>query len=141
MFKDTDKALARLEAELLREEEDLPEEEYEEYEEYMEESEEDENTPTPPEYVYEDTRPSAGPVIYQNYSNHYGKNPRNYAEGYHVYNTDISDEDLEEYSQELLEEEEEPSRNSTFLALIACLLSLTIAAVVLIWTLLSRGVI
>ena len=126
MFKDTDKALARLEAELLREEEEAFSEE-EEYEEYEEEAEE-EPLP-PPEYIYEDTRPSARPVFYQNYAN-----------GYHAYNADISNEDLDEYSQELLYEEES-GKSNTALILIACLLSLTVTAAVLIWTMVSRGVI
>ena len=138
MFKDTDEALARLEAELLREEEeDLAEEEYEAYEEYSEETETDEEN-LPPEYVYDDTRPSAGPVVYQNYSNNYGKNLRNYASGYHAYNADISDEDPENYSEELLEEE--PEKSNTALALIACLLSLAAAATILIFALKSRGI-
>jgi len=124
MFKDTDEALARLEAELLAEEEET-EEEYEEYEEYEEEEEED---LAPPEYVYEDTRPSAGPVIYQNYAN-----------GYNAYNADISDADPDDLSEELLSEEE-PS-GSAAPAIIACLLALTAAAVFLIFALRSRGVI
>ena len=132
MFKDTDKALARLEAELLaEEEEDLAEEEYEE-------AEEDEAS-VPPEYVYEDTRPSAGGVIYQNYSNAYGKNLRHYANGYRAYNADITDEDPDTYSDELLEEEE-TGKSNTALILVACLLSLTVAAVTLIFALKSRGV-
>ena len=139
MFKDTDEALARLEAELLREEEDdLTEEEYNEYEEEYDEEPEEEKT-VPPEYVYEDTRSSAGSVIYQNYSNNYGKNLRNYASGYHAYNADISDEDPDSYTEELLEEEE-PEKSNTALVLIACLLSLTIAATVLIFALKARGV-
>ena len=139
MFKDTDEALARLEAELLREEEDdLSEEEYNEYEEEYDEEPEEEKT-VPPEYVCEDTRSSASSVIYQNYSNNYGKNLRNYASGYHAYNADISDEDPDSYTEELLEEEE-PEKSNTALVLIACLLSLTIAATVLIFALKARGV-
>ena len=125
MFKDTDEALARLEAELLAEEE--TEEEYEEYEEY-EDYEEEEEDLAPPEYVYEDTRPSAGSVIYQNYAN-----------GYNAYNADISDADPDDLSEELLSEEE-PS-GSAAPAIIACLLALTAAAVFLIFALRSRGVI
>ena len=138
MFKDTDEALARLEAELLREEEEeTAGEEYSEYEAYDEEPEAEEES-VPPEYVYDDTRPSAGPVIYQNYSNNYGKNLRNYASGYHAYNADISDEDPENYSEALLEEE--PEKSNTALVLIACLLSLTVAATILILALKSRGI-
>ena len=123
MFRDTDKALARLEAELLQEEEDsLLEEEYDE------EPEEDE-VPAPPEYFYEDTRPSRSAGRYQNYAN-----------GYRAYNADLSDEDPEEYSRELLEDEE-PGSSNTVPILIACLLSLTLAAVVLILTLMSRGIV
>ena len=137
MFKDTDEALARLEAELLaEEEEDLTDEEYEEYEE---EPEEDESA-VPPEYVYEDTRPSAGPVIYQNYSNDYGKNLRNYANGYRAYTADVTDEDPDAYSEELFSEEEASGKSNTALILIACLLSLAVAAVTLIFALKSRGI-
>ena len=136
MFKDTDEALARLEAELLREEaepEVLPEEEEGYEDEDVFEAEED----LPPEYAYEDTRPADGPVIYQNFSNNYGKNLRNYASGYRAYNSDISDEDLDAYSEDVLQTE--PEKSNAPLILIACLLTLGIVAVLLIWLFLFRG--
>ena len=139
MFKDTDEALARLEAELLREEEEpevLPEEYEEEYDDEFEDAFEEEEG-LPPEYAYEDTRPADGPVIYQNFSNNYGKNLRNYASGYRAYNSDISDEDLDSYSEDVLQTE--PEKSNTPLILIACLLSLGIVAVLLIWLFLFRG--
>ena len=129
MFKDTDEALARLEAELLREEE------------YEEEDDDDtlpddleEDLPPakpavlPGDLLYDDTRPAAGSVVYQNYSNHYG----------HVYNSDVSDADLEDYSEEVLQAEEEKS-HSTGLLLLACVLSLGIVAVLLYVMFLYRG--
>ncbi len=88
MFKDASKELARIEAELLAEE---PEEEPVDAQ------------PEEDPWAYEDTAPARGSVIYQNYSNDYGKNLRNYASGYHAYNSDTTDEDLEEYSQQVHE--------------------------------------
>ena len=90
MFRDASEELERLQAELLAEEEpaeeispEPPEEEYDPYDEY------------------EDTRPAEGPAVYQNYSNDYGKNLRNYASGYRAYNTDTCDDDLDEYSEDV----------------------------------------
>lgn len=139
MFKDTDEALARLEAELLREEE--PEEKYPEEEEYIyeEELEEEpeEDLVLPPEYAYTDTRAADGPVIYQNFSNNYGKNLRNYASGYRAYNADISDENLDDYAEDI--PQSVPEKNNTPLILIACLLTLGIVAMVFVWLLLFQG--
>ena len=135
MFKDTDEALARLEAELLREEEEtevLPEEEEYEYEEDFEEE-----ADLPEEYDIDDTRPADGPVIYQNYSNNYGKNLRNFASGYRAYNSDITDEDLDVYSEDVLQTE--PEKSNTPLILVVCLLLLGIVAVLLLWMFLLRG--
>ena len=135
MFKDTDEALARLEAELLREEEceeEYDEEEYEEYDDTFEE-EAEELPPAKPntlsaDLLYDDTRPAAGPVVYQNFSNNYG----------HVYNSDVSDEDLDAYSEEVLQADEEKN-HSTALLLLACVLSLGIVAVLLYVLFLYRG--
>ena len=135
MFKDTDEALARLEAELLREEEyekEYDEEEYEEYDDTFEEEAEElppENPSTlSADLLYDDTRPAAGPVVYQNFSNNYG----------HVYNSDVSDEDLDAYSEEVLQADEEKN-HSTALLLLACVLSLGIVAVLLYVLFLYRG--
>ena len=151
MFKDTDEALARLAEELLRAEDETEaeevceEEEYEEdydedfdedYEEdYDEDQEEDE---VPPEYIYDDTRAARGPAVYQNYSNDYGRNLRNYASGYRAYNADDCDEDLDTFSDEVYEEP--PERSNTGLIVTACVLSAILAAVVLLVVLKFRGV-
>ena len=138
MFKDTDEALARLEAELLREEEteEVIEEEDYLYDEVLEDEPEEEPN-LPPEFLYTDTRAADGPVIYQNFSNNYGKNLRNYANGYQAYNTDVSDEDLDSFSQDVLYTE--PEKSNTPLILIACLLALGIVAMVFVWLFLLQG--
>ena len=138
MFKDTDEALARLEAELLREEEteEVIEEEDYLYDEVLEDEPEEEPD-LPPEFLYTDTRAADGPVIYQNFSNNYGKNLRNYANGYQAYNTDVSDEDLDSFSQDVLYTE--PEKSNTPLILIACLLALGIVAMVFVWLFLLQG--
>ena len=89
MFRDTSEELERLQAELLAEEEpaEAPPQEPPEEEPLYD--------------AYEDTRPAQGPAVYQNYSNDYGKELRNYASGYKAYNTDICDDDLEEYSEDV----------------------------------------
>lgn len=121
MFRDTSEELARLEAELLAEEE--PEEE--------EELQEEEEDP----WLYEDTRPAQGQVVYQNYSNEYGKNLRNYASGYRAYNTDTTDEDLDSYSEEV----RRGKRSGGCLVALVCLLTLALAAVVILWFAHQRG--
>lgn len=128
MFKDTDEALARLEAELLREDE-YEEEEYDDtFEEEAEELPPAKPNTLSADLLYDDTRPAAGPVVYQNFSNNYG----------HVYNSDMSDEDLDAYSEEVLQADEEKN-HSTALLLLACVLSLGIVAVLLYVLFLYRG--
>ncbi len=123
MFKDASEELERLQAELLAEEE--PEEEYEEEETYEEDP-----------WLYEDTAPEGDPVIYQNYSNDYGKELRNYASGYRAYNSDITDEDLEDYSEQV----RQGRGSGSFLGVLAILLVLALLAVLLAWWLYERGV-
>ena len=125
MFRDTSEELARLEAELLAEE--VPEQEQ------PLEEEEEEDIP----WKFEDTRPADGRVIYQNYSNDYGKGLRNYASGYRAYNTDDSDEDLEDYAEDVRQGKKE--KGILGLAVTACLLALAIAAVVILWFAKARG--
>lgn len=125
MFRDTSEELARLEAELLAEE--MPEEE--------EPLEEDVEEDLP--WKFEDTRPADGQVIYQNYSNDYGKGLRNYASGYRAYNADESDEDLEAYAEDVRQGKKE--KGIAGLAVAACLLALAIAAVVILWFAKARG--
>lgn len=125
MFRDTSEELARLEAELLAEEAPVQEEQP------LEEEEED----LP--WKFEDTRPAEGRVIYQNYSNDYGKGLRNYASGYRAYNADESDEDLDSYAEDVRQGKKE--KGILGLALTACLLALAIAAVVILWFAKVRG--
>ena len=127
MFRDASEELERLQAELLAEEEpaeELPKEPPEEeiYEEYEE---------------YEDTRAAQGPAVYQNYSNDYGKNLRNYASGYRAYNSDTSDEDLDAYSEDVRSGGK--TRGGCCLAVIAVLLALILAALVLLGLAYARG--
>ena len=139
MFKDTDEALARFEAELLQEEETkkIPTMELcTEEEEWINEEPVDEEI-LPPEFVYTDTRAADGPVVYQNYSNNYGKDLRNYATGYRAYNSDVLDEDLQAFSDDVLQTE--PEKRNTPLILIACALLLGIVAVLIYWLFLFRG--
>ena len=101
MFRDASEELERLQAELLAEEES-------------------ENSQEPPEdqEKYEEFEDYDEPESYQNYAN-----------GYNAYNTDISDEDLEEYSEDVRSGGK--SRGGCCLAVIACLLCLMLAGVVL----------
>lgn len=123
MFRDASEELKRLEAELLAEEE--PEEELP-----PEEEEEDDY------FLFEDTRPEGDPEVYQNYSNDYGKNLRNYASGYRAYNTDKTDDDLEWYSKETYKAKK--SRTGC-LAVVLCLLAIVLAAGAVIWLAYERG--
>ena len=87
MYRDKQEELERLEKELLAEEEP-------ENEEDMAEAFEEE----------EDFAIGDAPAVYQNYSNNYGKDLRNFASGYQAYNADKVDTDIEEFSQEVLED-------------------------------------
>ena len=127
MFRDTSEELARLEAELLAEEE--PEQE----QQPLEEEDVEEDLP----WRFDDTRPAEGRVIYQNYSNDYGKGLRNYASGYRAYNADDSDEDLDTYAEDVYQGKKE--KGILGLAVTACLLALAIAAVVILWFAKARG--
>ena len=111
MFRDTQEELQRLEAELLSGE-DTPDTEQQVL-----------------DTLLEDTRPSGGRVVYQNFSNNYGKNLRNYASGYKAYNADKTDENPETYSQELLT----PEKGTGGLIVLAVVLTLCIAAVAVYW--------
>lgn len=97
MFHDAQEELKRLEAELLAEEAPAGE---------------PEDTPAQDDLLDEESLDALlaqtqrietpeGASVYQNYSNDFGKNLRNYASGYRAYNTDRTDEDLEEFSQQV----------------------------------------
>lgn len=125
MFRDQSEELERLQAELLAEEEPeevIPPQPEEEEENFAE---------------YEDTRPAQGAGVYQNYSNDYGKNLRNYASGYRAYNTDETDEDLDEYSEEVRAGEKK--RGGGCLVAIALILALILGAVAALLFAISRG--
>lgn len=122
MFRDTSEELARLEAELLSEEE--PEEELPE--------EEEEDDP----WQYEDTRAAAEPEVFQNYSNDYGRSLRNYATGYRAYNSDDCDEDLDTYSEEVRLGKK--SRVGC-LGVAICLIAVILTAAVILWLAWERG--
>ena len=125
MFKDTDEELSRLSSELLKEEDESEEEYEEEYDEGYEDSYEEEDVF--PEYDYEDTRAAQDPVVYQNYSN-----------GYRAYNSDDCDEDLDAFSEDVYEAEEE--RGNTGLVILACVLASMLALVMLFMVLKYKGV-
>ena len=101
MFKDTDEALARLEAEL-----------------FMEEAPQEESLPEEP---LEDI------ADYEQHSS-----------SFDAYNTDDTDEDLDDYSEDVLQDRSDGS--TTYLILIICFLSLGIVAILLLWMLWFRGV-
>ena len=67
-----------------------------------------------------ETEPAEEPVVYHNYANRYGR----------IYNSDITDRDLEAYSQEVYE----PKKQSDILALSILALALATAIIgVVIW--------
>lgn len=118
MFKDTDQELRRLEEALL---EEAPVDEQTD-EELLEEETLDQ--------LLADTGPAEGRVVYQNFSNDYGTQLRNYANGYKAYNTDTCDQDLESYSEAVREDQR---RSNGGLVLLACLLTAGIIAVIIWW--------
>ena len=123
MFQDRNKALQRLEQALLEEEEaDMQPEEadYEEDEELLSEETLDE--------LLEDVAPGKDSIPYQNYSNDYGQ-------AYNAYNTDVTDTDLDEYCEEVLDER---TTSYTGLIILACLLAIGIFGTV-IYLLLRYG--
>lgn len=158
MFNDRDRELERLSEALLRADEDdespeddedeegcddedyddegYDEEDYDE-EDYDDEDDEDEEV-VPPEYIYDDTRAAQGPAVYQNFSNGYGRNLRNFASGYRAYNSDDCDEDLDAFSQEVYEEP--PEKSNLGLVITACVLATILGVVALLLVLQYKGV-
>lgn len=114
MFRDAKEELKRLEAALMAQER---------LDRQAEEAEQAEETPEQ--------------TVYQNFSNHYGKDLRNYASGYKAYNADRSDMDPEEYEDEIYGE---TKRSNFGLKLLACALVLCIALVLLYWVLRLWGI-
>ena len=112
MFKDRNQELQRLEQALLEEEtEELP---------AAEELVEDEELLTDEALneLLEDVAPGKNSVPYQNFSNDYGQ----------IYNSDVTDEDLDEYCEEVLDESK-PSY--TGLIVFICVLALGILGVLI----------
>lgn len=120
MFKDRNKELQRLEQALLEDEEEelLPAED-------TAEADEDLLTEEALDELLEDVAPGKNSVPYQNFSNDYG----------HIYNSDVTDTDLDEYCEEILEE---PAPSYSGLVILACLLALGILGMV-IYLLLRYG--
>ena len=122
MFKDKKQELERLQAALLEEEEEIPEEEvdedweeseadWEETEEDWEESEEDweESEADWEETEEQDMDPTR---VYSNFSGGFGR----------IYNNDIADEDLEDYSQQVYSGKKQRS-NLGLCAIALCLVA------------------
>ena len=114
MFRDEEEELRRLEQELLAEEEP------QEQEEYLDDETID--------ALLDDPQPGDSPKVYQNFSNGYGKNLRNYASGYKAYNADRTDTRPEELSEQVLSEDK--TGLGWLLALLIVLLGALVAAIV-----------
>jgi hypothetical protein len=122
MFRDREEELQRLQDQLLEEEDPQPEEALPDDDDFDD--------------LLSENQPIEDPEIYQNYSNDYGKNLRNYASGYRVYNSDKTDTDLDTYSESV--REGQPSRR--FLWIPVLLLGLLAAVVLaLLWKYLRLG--
>ena len=80
--------------------------------------------------LLEDTAPAKGAVPYHNYSNDYGQ-------GHTAYNTDVTDEDLDEYCQQV---REAPKKDNTGLVILACLLALGVLGMVIYLMLRNGGI-
>ncbi len=118
MFKDTEKELRRLEAELLAQEE-----EYDQEQEWEEEPEdEDLLTDRELDVLLEDTQVIGAAPAYQNHANNYGNR---------IYNTDHLEQDVQAFSDELLQQSQE--RRSAGLVILACLLAVGILCVAVWW--------
>ncbi len=89
MFRDTQEELQRLEAALQEQPEDTQPEQQEEP--LLEEARLDD--------LLTQTDQTQSRQVYRNYSNAYGQDLRNYANGYRAYNTDTTDTDLERFSE------------------------------------------
>lgn len=103
MFRDASEELARLEAELLAAEEETPEQSFPEEDEYFDDYEDE----------YDDYEDEDYPV---------------YTDGYQAYNTDVSDEDLDSYSESV--RKGTASRGLLVTALILCLLTLAVVSLI-----------
>ena len=126
MFRDRDEELKRLQAELLEEEEQETAEEFYE-EEYLEEE--------TVEQILDEEETADATGVYRNFSNDYGEGLRNFASGYKAYNTDKVDEDMEEFSREVMEP---PQKKKGWLAAFAIVL-LTAVLLLMLWLVAKEG--
>ena len=124
MKRDREEELERLQQELLAEEEETAPQE----EEYLDEE-------TLDALLADEKANAAG--VYQNFSNNYGKDLRNFASGYQAYNTDDVDVDMDEFSEEVEDDIDEDNHIIWPVAVIAGLMLLVIGAIV--WQLVRLG--
>jgi len=124
VFKDRDEELWRIQQALLAEEPETEEE--------PEASDED------ADFLPEETQIPNGPGVYKNFSNGYGASLRNYASGYRAYNRDKTDDDLDEYSQDVWEGR--PKGRLTGLIVAIVLLSLGIVGILAFWAVRYGGI-
>lgn len=125
MYRDREEELQRLQKQLLEDEEPVQAQDKDELldEETLEE-------------LLNDSTQIKNPRVYQNFSNDYGKNLRNYASGYTAYNSDATDTDLGSYSQAVREQK----KTGGLLWLAAVLLALTAVVVVaIVWMCFGQG--
>lgn len=120
MFRDRDEELKRLQEQLLDEEaaEEI----------FLDEDMLD--------ALLEEDRQGQKPGVYQNFSNRYGRELRNFASGYKAYNSDTTDTELESFSEMVRE-----PKKTIGLAWIPALLILLLAAVVVavVWRYVRQG--
>lgn len=125
MFRDTQEELERLQAQLLAQTEQQEQTDQQETQ-FLDEEEFEE--------LLSDTDQGQSPAVYQNYSNDYGRDLRNYATGYKAYNADKTDKDPQQMSRELLEE---PRAVAVWPWLILILMAAVVGAMV--WMCISGG--
>lgn len=123
MFRDAQEELERLQSQLLAEQQ---EQTGQQETEFLDEEDFEE--------LLSDTDQGQSPEVYQNYSNDYGRQLRNYATGYKAYNTDKTDTDPQQLSQELLEE---PRAVAIWPWLVLALMAAVVGAMV--WMYVSGG--
>lgn len=119
MPRDTEQELERLQSQLLQEAQEEAEEfsVEEDFAELLWEEDQGEN-----------------PQVYQNYSNDYGRNLRNFATGYRAYNADQTDTDLDEYCELV---QQEPKITVWWVWIVLLLMGAVVGAIA--WMFFSTG--
>lgn len=119
MPRDTEQELERLQSQLLQEAQEEAEEfsVEEDFAELLWEEDQGEN-----------------PQVYQNYSNDYGRNLRNFATGYRAYNADQTDTDLDEYCDLV---QQEPKITVWWVWIVLLLMGAVVGAIA--WMFFSTG--